>query len=140
MSEKKFDIAELDTTKACDRGAEMELVHPVTGEPLGIYITILGKDSTVFREHIREAVNDRLRREQLARKRGKDLEPETVEKSELEAIELLTLCTKGWRNMVMGGQELEFTPSNVRKVYTDYPWIRKQVDEGIANLELFMGS
>jgi hypothetical protein len=140
VSNKKFDIAELDTTKACDRGAEMELVHPVTAEPLGIFITILGKDSTVFREHIREAVNDKLRREQIARKRGKDLEPDTVEKSEQESIELLTLCTKGWRNMVMGGHELEFTPANVRKVYSEYPWIRKQVDEGIANLELFMGN
>lgn len=140
MSDKKFDIAQLDTVAACDKGAELELLHPSTSEPLGIFIKVLGKDSTMFREHVRDEVNDRIRREQMARKRGKDIEPTSVQAAEAKAIELLVLCTLGWRGMVLSGSELDFNVSNARKVYTDFPWIRKQVDEGIANLELFMPS
>ncbi|WP_448508784.1 hypothetical protein [Immundisolibacter sp.] len=140
MADKKFDIAELNTVKACDKGAELELLHPVTSEPLGIFIKVLGKDSTVFRDHIRDSVNDRIRREQMARKRGKDIEPTTVEKAESEAVDLLVLCTLGWRNMIMNGEAVEFNVPNARRIYTEYPWIRKQVDDGVANLELFMGN
>lgn len=138
MTKQKFDLATLDTTAACDKGAEIELLHPVTQEPLGVFVTVLGKDSTVFKEYLRETINDKLRREAMAKKRGRDPEVPTYESAEDETVKLLTLCTRGWRNMVVAGKELEYNVANAQKLYTDYAWIRKQVDDGITNLENFM--
>ena len=138
MENKIVDLADLDTTAACDKGAEIELRHPVTNEPLGIFVTVLGKDSSAFKEYMRTAINDKLRKEAMAKKRGKDIDPATYEAAESETIDLLIVCTVGWRNMVMGGKQLEFNVPNARTVYSTYSWIRKQVDEGISNLENFI--
>jgi hypothetical protein len=135
---KLVDLASLDTAAACDKGAEIELNHPVTGAPLGIFVTVVGKDSDTFKDYIRNSINEKLRKEALAKKRGKDAEITTFEAAEAETIDLLTICTLGWRNMVMNGKELEFNVPNARTVYGKYAWIRKQVDEGISSLENFM--
>ena len=64
--DKALDLSTLDTTAACDKGAEFELTHPITSAPLNIFITVLGKDSTAFKEHLRESINEDLRRASMA--------------------------------------------------------------------------
>lgn len=133
-----LDLSALDTVAACDKGARIELRHPVTNEPLGVFITVLGKDSQAFRDHLRASINERLRREALAKRRGRDLEPMTVEVGEAEGIDLLVVCTVGWEGVTYKGQPLEFNVPNARTLYADLPWVRKQVDEAIGDLENFM--
>lgn len=150
---KPVDISDLDTVAASDAGAEIELVHPTTNAPLGIFITILGKDSEVFREHVKEQVNASIRKEALATRRGKKVDPPTAEEAEQRAIELLVLCTLGWRSetygekkavianepvIVMKGEALPFSVANAKRIYTDSIWIRRQVDEAIGDLENFI--
>lgn len=135
---KGLDLASLNTTSASNKGAEIELLHPTENTPLGIYITVLGKDSDVFRDHVKHDVNQRLRKEAMATKRGKSLDPTTAEQVEEQSIELLTICTTGWRNMVYNGEELAFTVANVAMVYRELLWVRRQIDEAIGDLENFM--
>lgn len=135
---KKIDLRSLDTGAACDKGFEFELVHPVSKEPVGSYVTVVGKDSKAFREHVRRASNDRLRRQAQQQRRGKDVEIPTVEQIETEAIELLVSCTTGWREIELDGEELKYSEANARKLYTELPWVRSQVDEAIGDLENFM--
>ncbi len=149
------DIAALDTVTASDKGAEIELVHPTGQQPLGLFVTVLGKHSQIFRDHVRERVNDRLKQEANAQRRGKTLPPPTAEDAEAKAIELLVLCTQGWRsqlrdekgelipgtespNWTMGGEELPFSVSNAIRIYTNSIWIRQQVDEAVGDLENFI--
>lgn len=148
-----LDLDSLDTGAACDKGAEIELKHPTTNAPLGIFVTILGKDSQAFREHVKQDVNERIRREALATKRGKDIAPPTAEEAEDKATELLVVCTLGWRQRVdvaegetekfkptitYKGEELAFNVPNAKTIYSNLLWFRRQVDEAIGDLENFI--
>lgn len=138
-----MDLGKLDTTAACDKGAEIELKHPVSNTPLGAFITVLGKDSTLFKEHTRTLINSRIRKEAMAQKRGKDSEIRTMEQIEKENIETLVVCTTGWRTgaeevLIVNGTKVPFTVANAIQIYTDYPFIYAQVDEAIGELENFM--
>jgi hypothetical protein len=132
------DLAAFDTTAACDRGFELELVNPITKEPLGSFITVVGKDSTAFTEHTRRVSNATLRRQFERQRKGKDGEPVTIEKIEAEAIDLLVACTTGWRNISYNKEPLPFSEENARKLYTEQKWVRAQVDEAIGDLENFI--
>lgn len=46
---ESIDLASLDTQAACEQGAELELLHPATGQPLGVYLTLAGVDSRTHR-------------------------------------------------------------------------------------------
>lgn len=145
MSKKAFDLGSIDTVAACNKGAEIELRHPATNEPLGIFWTVLGTDSDAFREYTKESLNDRIRKEALAKKRGRDVEVRTIEDSEQDTINLLTVCSTGWRSIdkptiAFKGEELQFNVANVKRVLTELPWIRRQIDEAIGDLENFMKS
>ncbi len=131
------DLSSLNTVAACDKGADIELRHPVTNAPLGMFITVLGKDSTKFKEISRASLNARLRRDALATRRGKEPEIRTVEDIEKENIDLLVACTTGW-SLTEKGIELVFSPAEAARVYKQYPFIYDQVNEGIGSLENFL--
>lgn len=135
---KPIDVADFDTVAASDKGYRLELKHPTKGTPLGIFINVLGKDSSIFREHLREAGNERLRRDAIAERKGKAGETPTIEQAERSALEALALCTTGWENMVYKGEELPFTTANALKLYEEQLWIRKQVDDAFGDLENFI--
>ena len=146
-SNNMIDLADMDTGAASDKGAEIELRHPTTHAKLGMFITVLGKDSEVFREHTKHRANERLRREAMADRTGKPLDPPTAEDAEEKAIELLVLCTTGWRQETDGkseatlfykGEHLTFTIANAKRLYAEQLWIRRQVDVAIGDLENFI--
>lgn len=147
------DLGDLDTGAASDAGTEIELKHPTTKKPTGIFIGVVGKHSQIFRDIVRERTNDRIRREAENAQRGKEPEPTTAEEVEARAIELLTACTTHWRSetrtakgevtdnkpiVKFKGEELTFNAGNVAKVYTAMIWAREQVDAAIGDLELFI--
>lgn len=132
-----FDI---DTVAACDAGAEIELLHPVTNEPTGMFVSVVGRDSTVFQGLIAKAADAERRRVFAAQKRGKVAEPKPYADSQREAVEMLAAATKGWRNVVLDGAELEFSEANAIKFYSKRPAFKTQIDEAIANLENFIKS
>jgi hypothetical protein len=134
---KAIDLRSLDTAAACDKGFELELVHPITKAPLGQFISVVGKDSAAFRDHVRRSANDRLRKQAMMQRRGKDADVPTVEQIEAEAVDLLVACTTGFRDVDYGGP-FEFNEANAKKLYTEQAWVRAQVDEAIGDLENFM--
>lgn len=111
-----IDLATLDTQAASEAGAELELVHPATGENLGIFITLAGSDSGQWRK----AVMD------MAEKRGK--KRVGAEEIRRNGIEIVARCTLAWRNVHLDGQELPCTLENARELYNRFDWIREQAD------------
>lgn len=80
---------------------------------------------------------------QWPKKRGKEPDIKTVEDYEQDTITLLTICSVGWRSsesntIKFKGEELVFNVPNVKRVLTDMPWIRNQLNEFISELENFM--
>lgn len=134
----KFDLSKLNTKSACDKGVDVELHHPSTNVPLGMFITIIGKDSQEFRDFTREKTNTRLRKDSDAQRRGKNPEIRTVEGIEAENIELLVTCTKGWRGIEKDGVELPFSVQNAIMIYKEYPWIYSQINDAIGDYDNFL--
>lgn len=153
----EFDLAALDTSAASDAGVNIPIVHPITKEPVGINIKILGKHSTTFRELVRERINKRVKEESMAAKRGKQLDPKTAEEVEREALEMLVACTVDWETEVFhiddkgnrvidevkptilfNGERYPFNAKNGLLIYSKMLVIREQVDEAIGDLENFI--
>jgi len=127
-----FDLAAIDTVAACNKPFELEIVHPVSKKALGVFISIVGKDSDVYRAKIKTLVDESLTRS--ARGRG----AQSSDKIEESNINALVAATTGWRNVVLDGVALEYSNANARKLYKRILPIREQVQEAINDLENFM--
>jgi hypothetical protein len=150
----ELDLASLDTIAASDKGADIVILHPITKDPIGIFVTVLGKHSEAFRELVKERSNKRIREDSLNARRGKFGKIKTAEEYEAEAIEMLCACTLGWGKctvdkdgniaektgdtMLFDGEQLPWNVGNGQKVYRRMIWLRQQVDDGIGDLENFM--
>ena len=132
---KGFDIAALDTISACNKPAEVEIRHPATGDPTGVFVSVLGKDSDLFRARMRAYADEELSAASSGASRQEEAERKT--------IETLAAATTGWRTgddkaLTMKGERLEFSEANARSVYAAILPIREQVSAAIYNLDLFM--
>jgi len=119
-----MDLKELNITPKSNEGAWCTLEHPVTGEELDIQIKLAGTDSDIYRETIRKQINRRLK---------KGIKRLSLEETENENLELLVACTLDWKNVVYEGEPLECTPENVKFIYSQFPWIKEQVDDFIGD-------
>lgn len=141
--EATIDLASLSAKEACEKGFELELQHPVTSAPLGVFLSVVGSESETYQAHVRKKANERLRKQYEGRSKGRDEAP-TVEKAEAAALDLLAACITGWRTadvqtVTHGGKALEFSPANARFLLAE-KWIRNQVDEAVHDLGNFIGS
>ena len=136
--EAKNGNVSLDSFSAESTDAFMSLVSPATGEVLlsddgaEIGITLVGKDSDVYRKAQRVVTNRR-----LSKKTNATL---TAERLESEANEVLARCTISWTGVVYEGNELEFSFASAKMLYTQLPWVKEQVDEFVAERANFLGS
>lgn len=143
-----MDLGSLDLTPLADIGFELQLRDPATDQPLPIFITVRGHDSTVYMQASRELQRRRLARAAKGAKAG-DLTPEAIEE---EALSLLVAATASWRDtevayaaagganqIEIDGKHLECTRENVRAVYARFRWIRDQVDAAIHDRANFLG-
>ncbi|MEI4473578.1 hypothetical protein [Frigidibacter sp. MR17.24] len=128
-----MDLASFDLAADASRGAELHLQNPITLEPLftedgqPITIRLLGGESREFRA----AASDLLKAA-----KGKL----SIEAGEARSAELLSKITVAWSNIVFDGETLDCTPANAARLYRARPWIRKQVDEFVADVGNFSGT
>lgn len=104
----------------------MELTHPATeatlmgddGKP--ITITLHGSDSNVFRAAVREYGN---------RKLAKGSKKQTMEELDQITVKILAKATVAWSdNLIVSGEHPECNVENAEKLYSEYSWIKEQVD------------
>lgn len=132
-----FNLASLDTIAACNKPVEIE-IKSVVGQPTGFFISVLGKDSDVYRGLIRGMADENLKRQAV----GKANE-QSLDKIEQRNIDALVSVTVDWRfgtskSVPFGDEQLECNPANVRKVYERLLPVREQVAEAVNDLENFM--
>jgi hypothetical protein len=124
-----FDLNSLKPVMA-DDGAVLNIVHPETEEVIdGMTITLLGQDSKLYRKI-------QLGKQQAALNRmakGKKAIDLDAEKLSEDSIDDLVKLTTAWSGFVLDGKDLDCTPENVRKVYTEWSWIKEQVQEFVGN-------
>ena len=117
-----IDLATLDTAARCDEGAELELRHPVTGAPLGTFLTLAGVDSRAHRQALAYLAEQRLKR--------RTMNPDDVRG---EDVEVAARCTLAWRCVYLDGKGLPHSLENARALYARFPWIREQAVVFIAD-------
>jgi hypothetical protein len=135
------DLEALTTVSLSEQGAFLHLTHPGTGlklnngdgQPMGLLLR--GKDSTVVAAKERE-ISQRRIDGALAVGRRPRIDANSLN---VDAIELLVAATKEVRNLVLRGQPVANTPQAFTQLYTDFPWIREQVDTFIADRANFLG-
>jgi hypothetical protein len=130
-----MDLATLNSVEACDNGATYEVVHPSTGEPLGIKITLAGIDSKIYRDAQRKLTNKRLK--QTFDKRVVNKTP-TSEEFEAETVDILAKCTLNWENVIWEGKELPCNYENAKIIYLNLLWLRDQIDAFINDRANFL--
>lgn len=124
-----MDLNSLKPVKA-DKGATLTIVHPETEEPIeGMTITLLGQDSAVYRK-IQLAKQQAILNRMAKGKKMVDLDAEKLAE---DTIDDLVKLTVKWTGFEMNGEDLPCTPENCRMVYSDWPWIREQAQEFVAN-------
>ena len=128
-----MDLASLDMEAAADKGATLTLRHPRTDEDLTddngkpMTVTVLGAESGEFKRIIAD-----LHRKAQGRKKSP-----TLAEQERQTVDMLVRVTTGWDGIQWEGKALAFNAENCRMVYAERPWIRRQVDEFIADAANF---
>lgn len=118
-----MDISELYTVDACNEGAELQIVSPVTGKETDCYITVAGIDSKAFREAERN----------LKRKLVKgDASIDDV------TAEALASSVISWQGFESDGKEWKFNKKNAIALFKNSPAIANQVDRFIADRANFI--
>lgn len=129
------DLSSLDAiVKNQEEGVELKVKHPVTNEPLGITLRVLGYESATVRKVQRKQVNQRLKNQ---RKRV------TAEEIETNGREVQAAAIAGWSfddGVTLDGVVPEFTPENVDRVLRRFPFIAAQVDDLAADASAFLES
>lgn len=134
-----MDLSKLDTVKAADEGADLELLFddkPILDEKTGQPWTIrlLGADSKEFMK-----ISHKLQEKRLQRRFKGGKQKFSLEELDADSMELLVACTKGWKHLQLDGAPVVFNDANVKMVYTRFPWIREQVDTFVNDRSNFLG-
>lgn len=142
----KIDLSLLNPSAACDKPVEIELLHPASREPLGIFISVVGLDSSVIKDVIadfRRANAAKAAAHERQGRGGKYVTPESAYEEFI--MHKAVAATLGWRTgdtpaLTLKGEDLPYSVANVRKVYADAQWIQMQVLQGVDDLLNFMPS
>lgn len=141
-----FDFATLDLAQACDKPYEFELENPVTGDGLGVFVSVVGAESATFQAFVRTEGNKARKRRMEAERRGKD-DPLLIEDEEAALVSAVAACMTSWRTVVDGKSEpvivwgerrLEFTPDNARDVLRKFRWMIPQINKATGDLTHFI--
>jgi hypothetical protein len=140
-----FDLSELDTRKACDQGAVLDLRHPETGKPLDIKITLAGVDSKLYTQAANRIAAERANasmtpaKMKLARQGRPVLVTEAdMQMQQEDAIKLLAAATLSWEGVLVAGKEIPCSYEEAISLYTNFPWIMAQVDAFVADRSNFL--
>lgn len=134
---KKIDLSSLDTVAACNKPYKLELLHPVSKEPLGQFVLVYGPESDILQQYRDEQVAERIRKVEEAQRRGTSIKTQTPEEQRAIGIELLVACTAGFEGIEFNGP-IDFTHANAKKLYATLPWVKEQVDTAISAIGNFM--
>lgn len=123
-----MNVTDLYTAPIHEKGAEVRLISPITGEKTDCYITVAGMDSKLFR-----AAQRRQRRAVLdAVKDGDNMD-------DMPEYGLLADSCLSWRGLDdADGKEWKFSKKNVLALFENSPQIAVQVDKFVADRANFI--
>lgn len=117
-----------------------ELVHPVTGEGLGAFISVVSAKSDQAQKFFAKQLRKEQKRE-MENARSRHPKFRGLEEIQEDSIELALSRIVSWENVEFGDKkELPFTEENARMLLTECDWIIEQVLEHSNDLGKFLKS
>ncbi len=127
-----YDLAQLGgLTEAQEKGIDVAITHPGTGEPLGITVTVAGPDSDRQRKARAVITNDRIE---------KRIRKATADRLDEEALTMTCAAIIGWDGVIVDGKAVEFNPCNASILLKRFPFIRDQIDAAVGDRSVFIKS
>lgn len=125
------DLAQFDGLLAAqEKGVEVNILHPKTGEDLGIQIIVAGPESERQTKVRNRVVNDRINRNRNRKTTAAELDA--------DALKLSAAAIISWSGVNIGETPLELTMANAEMLLKKYPWIREQVDVVVGDRAAFI--
>ena len=97
-------------------------------------ITVFAPYSKEYKAAVHEQTNIRLK--QMQAKGNRNSNVITAEELEKATIKMLAKTTKDW-NITFDGKKPKFTVDAAKKLYEDVYWIKDQIEEAVADSEVF---
>lgn len=110
-------ITDKQIIDGAESGYDLVIRHPVTDEETDIVVTVLGTEGTTFKKVVQDKVKDK--------------------SNDDDGSNFLARMTKGWENLEIDGELVEFSEEKAEDVYRSTQWLAKQVERAIANKKLF---
>lgn len=123
-----FDLKKNDPTKAAETGYEFDVVMP-DGTLTDIKIKVRGSLSKVVKDFYRNAFSQMQVKEQAAKKRGKEVEPMSLQESEEFQIQSSALRVISWSGIVEDGKDVPYSKEECTRLMTEYPFLREAVTQ-----------
>ncbi|RZZ84777.1 hypothetical protein [Pseudoxanthomonas winnipegensis] len=108
----------------------IQILHPGTGAPVGLSITLRPDSHPKVQAALRRSVNAKL----VARNK---LPAATADH---DRIELLVSAVAGWEwqgDLTFNGDKPECSECNVKAVLSELPWVASQIDQEMADTAAF---
>ena len=143
----RVDLGDLDTVGGANKGFEVELYQPATNEDLGIFITVLGRDSDTFQKIAKQQNKRRIDKMSKSGFRAGKVTAPSQEEIDADNLDMLTACSMSWRTIdgdeeldtvLFEGEELTFSIGAAKKLYSARPWIKEQIDVAIGDRANFI--
>lgn len=114
-----FDLNSLSgLSDAQEAGYEVEILHPKTGEPVGIMVKVSGPDSVKQKAGRSAVVEDRI---------AKKVRKVTPARAEHEANTLVAHSIISWSGVVNAGNAIDYSVANAIKLFEQHTWLREQI-------------
>lgn len=128
-----FDITSFSRlSESQEEGVNVEILHPGTGEELGVTIVVAGPDSKLAKGAERRMIDGRIK--------GRKIKKLTADELQVEGLKKLAACVISWDGMLENGKSLECNVENVLRVFELCPWIAEQVAETAGDRAAFFTS
>ena len=127
---KGLSLADLDLVSASENAYEFEYLRP-DGSDTGVFVTVLGAQAPKVQDWVRKTLNRRKSQDQLAAKRGKEIE-RTIEDDEQFGIDAAAIRVVGWRGITE-----PYSHENALILMERNNELREQVFEASNNLGNF---
>lgn len=114
-----------DLIRVQDDGIDVDILHPKTGESLGMTIRVAGPDSE-RQKKARTAVNN----DRLLKSRNKRV---TAPELEADQLKVVAASIISWSGVIENGKEVELTGETATDILTRYPFILDQINSVVGD-------
>lgn len=133
-----LDLKKTDIAAISEEGYKFQLLLPEVKTPLDAWITVRGANAQKVKDFAKKKFSEMQRLEVIAKRKGKDVDPMTLDEAEEMAIDSAALRVKAWEGICEGKVEVPCDEENIKRILKQHAWLREAILEASDNLANFL--